>query len=335
MPPRCARCNRFYFPIDKGCQNPKCSSYGQVLSGTPPSSEMRRLKSLKVTKHSAFGKKVPNPANLPPKISPAKNFTPIPSPSIPSTNSTSVPKKEHWRERKARLERERAQKKLMAEKRAEQMVAEMDKKFPAISVSEGPEMFFRACGKGQEPWDLFKTNGFEHRKGRKTAAELKKYLAKIYSKEHGGAKTYMALYRANSSNNPADAPFISAGKKASDAQGASNAYWQYAIEIKGLKEIKVTEDLLGDKETTLSEDVESVRLLIDGDNFDTATTRVLLHGPLPECTWLGGTTITCIKAWLRLGGPPWQQQWRPFSLKVVDGVKNLANEYGVDISQPG
>jgi hypothetical protein len=220
------------------------------------------------------------------------------------------------------------------------MILTIEKEYPKIKLPSGKDLklYFRAAGKGQQPWDLLK-EGFVHRTGTRKPAKLKAILAEIYGEKHGGANTYMSLYRISGANNPANAPFISAGTKGNDAKGSANAYWDYYIDagVGKLKEIKVTNGLLGlDEETVLlttKAKIGDVKLLMDNVSIDSAKIILLLHGPLPECTWLTGIPKISIKAWIRLGGEKWQRKWRVFDDRTVKGIRELTLKNKIDIAQ--
>lgn len=69
-----------------------------------------------------------------------------------------------------------------------------------------------------------------------------------------------------------------------------------------------------------------MQLHMDTDNIDTAKTVLLLHGPLPEATWLNHIPKISIVAWIRLGGMAWQRRWRPFNKIIIDGIFALAKK---------
>ena len=325
---KCAACGRTYFPISAGCLNEGCASLGTVSSSgmasvepmTPPSHLLAKV----------IVRTAPVELKKPSGFAPVSAASAVKSGGASASSSSTG---ENWRDKDARLAREREQK-AIAKKYLEEVAlpAEVENAFPSIVIVERVGMFFRACGKGQEPLDLL-NDGFVHRNGKKSAAQLKLVLANIYSKRLGGARSYMAAYRAAAANNPENAPFISAGIKADDGSGASNAFWQFAMDIGRLNVIPVTAELLGVAADSLSDDVLDVELMINGHDFDTATTRLLRHGPMPECTWLSHVERPNIVAWIRLGGADWQRKWRTFDLKTVEGVTGLALEHGVTITQ--
>jgi hypothetical protein len=302
---RCGICKRPYFQKDAaGCPNMGCRQSTGVAS-----------------------------------VNESEKLQPIPTIRIPVASSAvamALPKKETWKETEARLSKEREDKKVLDQRTRVELGNAVQRTYETMVITQREGMFFRCCGRGQEPWDLV-SKGFEHRSGKRNASELKGYLAAIYGTAHGGAKNYMTLYRACAANNPASAPFISAGIKPGDPSGASNAFWQYAMETEGLVEVTVTKALLGlaDDAPALSANIGDVRLLMNDKNFDLATTRVLFHGPMPEATWLSHIEESSIKAWTRIGGDLWQQEWRQFNGGIITGIRTLATEYGKDIAQGG
>ncbi len=339
MPDKCAFCGKFIFPSGSGCKNAQCAGFKpDVNSSALPSSPVRTMPStstqpavgtmgsMLVASHQPLVTLKP-----PPKL--VQDQAPVMPVALASSSKSEavVPvKAETWRERDARLMREREE----ARERHAQLTVTLglrvNEACPPIDIQEGPAMYFRACGKGQEPWDLL-DHGFVHRSGRKTTAEIKAYLAQIYGTTHGGAASYMSGYRINADTNPAKAPFISAGKKKGDASGASNSCWQYAVEVRGLREVVVTQELLGSP-TPLSPKVGDVKLLTDNPNLDQATTFLLFHGPLPEATWLSHIDKSAIKGWVKLGGHLWEQEWRAFNEAAVRSVCKLAADFNYDMA---
>ena len=315
---KCKVCGRLYndaFP----CMN--CKSTATQPSGTDKTSTTVK----------------PNPVVLKtaaqPLVTDKTVVTVGPKPVVlkgPQTISLTLPK---WKLDQIEREKKSAELRAQKEEAIKKMEQEILKNYPAIPIIEGEGMFFRAAGKGQEPWDLLKS-GFQFRYGQRSSKELKAILAEIYGTKHGGANSYMSAYRGSAANNPAQAPFISAGIKSNDAQGASNGFWQYAIQLdKGLQEVSVTHTLLGVKEGSLSTEIGDVKLLMDTDNIDSATIIALLHGPLPECTWLNYIPKSNIVAWIRLGGAAWQRVWRRFDESTINGILELAQKNGVTIAQ--
>ncbi len=331
---RCALCTRVYFPVTAGCQNQGCASFGQVTASgkasvepmTPPPTVRPEVVRMPPSSSSSSSSSAPSLISTASKGPPAYSSSSSPA-------SSSKPSGENWRDRDARLERERVAARELALQKKAAMIETIEARYPAQVIVRAPDMYFRASGVGQQPWDLL-NNGFVHRTGTRTASELKAYLVHIYGKQHGGARSYMTNYRASASNNPGNAPFISAGPLPNDGQGASNAYWQIALRVPGLQEIAVNAELLGCAADVLSDDIGDVKLMISGNDFDTATTRVLIHGPLPECTWLSHARSADIVAWIRMGGEEWQRKWRTFDVSTVNGIRQLTLENGMDIAQP-
>lgn len=237
-----------------------------------------------------------------------------------------------WRERAELKEKADAALKAQREAELNTMLEEILKQCtPPCAIAEGPDMFFRACGSPEEPRAILKC-GFWARRPL-NASDTRKMLASLYCWEKGIGE-YMALYRGNANQNPCGAPFKSAGKKADDASGASNAWWQFAIQVKGLREVPVTPDLLGvQQEITKTGDV---KLMMDADDIEKASQILLLHGPVPEATWLNHIPPGNVIAWIRLGGQEWQRMWRPLNENVLttfyELTKNSTN-YGIRIDQ--
>lgn len=237
--------------------------------------------------------------------------------------------KPQWQIDKERMDNERNLKQQKTIEVREYIAREVAKFYPIINIDKQPgdNMFFRACALFQQPWDLLKTDGFTHRSGNHDQTKLKAFLAEIYSKKHNGARNYMANYRVAAQNNPANCPFISAGIKPKDGAGAASSHWQYAIQVPKLIEMKVTGALLGVADSTLSDDIGDVRLLVDNENLDSANVMLLLHGPLPEATFLNRCPASLISAWTRLGGDRWMQEFRRFDAHTVMGIKKLVDDH--------
>ncbi len=289
----------------------------------------------------------PKPSDIAPVFT-VKKFTPPPTAKLPAVVS-SVPtptvgvtavKKPSWKEKEAALAKEYEERAEEARRNEAEMVNEVMASYPTRVVLQPPKgdkrHFFRSTGAGQEPWDVLAAGGFQHRWWKtKNVTELKAKLKGIYGKTNKGAEAYMTGYRGNPDTNPAQAPFVSFGKSNDGGQGASKNDWHFYIEVTGLTVVPVTPHLLGvgpdDLHPLTDEAAVKVELLTDTGDLDNAAVVLLLHGPMPEATFLNCCPVGYVKAWKRLTGKPWQHHWRAFDAATVGGIQKIAKEYGIQI----
>ncbi len=236
--------------------------------------------------------------------------------------------KENWRETQARMERETQELAELAAQREEEMAALLDKLVPVVEPPDGENVFFRGSGKGQEPWDLLATGGFIHRSGEPSPQTIISTIRALFDPNGTGPNDIMAVYRGSNSNT-IGAPFISAGRLKEDNQGGTGPIWQFAIELPAVRKVTVTAAALG--LPALHPDVGDVRIMTDTGQLAGASTVLILHGPLPEATWLTKIPASSLKAFYGLAGKPWKRKWRAFEAGQIKTFKEILEKYGVQM----
>lgn len=239
--------------------------------------------------------------------------TPAPTPT-PTVSVTTQPpvasageKTETWREREARSKREEQARSVERARLLEDLTAEL-----AMLADYNPSGCNQFRADGRSPWQLLEDH--ESRFAPYQPVHDADATLRWFFQDSNG-KSPEEMTQLWISGKPSGMSAVSTGPNMDDNQGASNAQWYYAIT---LSDSDVDWSALGFPVNASGTHVgNAVRLLRGGGNL------VVTGGKLGECIWVGGVPTSCIKAYKRAGGQPWEQTWRPFTPGDIAAHKDV------------